>query len=212
MSESYDGTTSLGKAIADWLNFSPKNQTEIAKRIKAAKEALGIPHVVGVRLTTEQKVAVWSWYKKNFHPDGSYISADGALHNPDGSTEQVIYGIYSCTHKDGSGKVSTEWGDVEYLATAELPDHLIESETEQPLELDLFRRIAFYTMENGVRVRKVIALEQGYLEPLAFLADAEDKTVPEWLEEITDGWEEKKITKSITRFVRNEIFRHHRMY
>ena len=100
----------------------------------------------------------------------------------------------------------------QYLATAELPDHLIESETEQPLELDLFRRIAFYTMENGVRVRKVIALEQGYLEPLAFLADAEDKTVPEWLEEITDGWEEKKITKSLTRFVRNEIFRHHRMY
>jgi hypothetical protein len=212
MSESYDGTTSLGKAIAHWLNFSPKNQTEIAKRLKAAKEALGIPHVVGVRLTAEQKVAVWSWYKKNFHPDGSYISADGALHNPDGSTEQVINGIYSCTHKDGSGELSTEWGDVEYVATAELPDHLIELDTDEPLELDLFKRIAFYTMENGVRVRKVIALEFDYLNVLAFLAEAENKTVPEWLEEITYEWEEKNMTKSLTRFVRHEIFRHHRMY
>lgn len=67
-------------------------------------------------------------------------------------------------------------------------------------------------MENGVRVRKVIALEFDYLNVLAFLAEAENKTVPEWLEEITYEWEEKNMTKSLTRFVRHEIFRHHRMY
>jgi hypothetical protein len=216
-SESYDGLTSLGKAIANLLNFSPKNQTKIAEKIREAKLVLGIPIVLGqqgkkpAHLTKEQKMEIWSWLRLC----RGYACDDGIYHHPDGSIEYVKDDIHFHTEPDGSGELSTQWGSAEYLATKELPNSFIEPDENQDietLELDNFKRIAFYTIENGERTRKVIAIEHHYLSALTLLARDSKKTVPEWLEEISDGWEKKKITKSLTRFIRHEIFKHHRMY
>lgn len=218
VAQTYDGTSSLGKALAELYKFSPKNQTKIAEKIKQAKEAIGIPFKFSdkgrlVSLTLDERAAIWQWHLAHYEQlvsSSCYTSDDGeTLHYTDGSTEKYLgYGNFLYTKADGSGEFTSDWGDVELSPISEYPDNLIERDSdERSFELDQFKRIAFYTKENNVRVRKVIALELYYLEPLAVaVAMCCDNSVPEWLETITDGWEEKKTTTSLTRFVKHAIY------
>jgi hypothetical protein len=209
VTKSYDGTSSLGAALADLYNFSPKNQTKIAQKIKEGREAVGTNIISEKKkarhLTADEKIAVFNWHSQKVY---GYTDQSGIYHHPDGTTEKCLeYGQVLYINTDGSGGLDSEFGRVEFLSPTELPDDLIEADNDKPnFELDKFKRIAFYTRENNERIRKVIALEFYYLEPLTVAAAMNNKSVPEWLEEVTDGWEETKTTTSLTRFVKHAIY------
>ena len=211
VTKSYDGTSSLGSALADLYNFSSKNQTKIAQKIKQGREAVGIDSCISEKgktrhLTSDEKIAIFDWHSKKVY---GYADKFGVYHHPDGNTEQFLEnGHCLVTELDGAGSLDTEFGRVEFVSRSELPNELIEPDDDQPLfELDQFKRIAFYTREHNERVRKVIALESFYLEPLTVAAAINNRSVPEWLEDVTDGWEAKKTTTSLTRFVKHAIYR-----
>lgn len=201
--DKYDGTSSLGLALADLYEFSPKNQTKIAQKIKQGREALGIDtNEKGKsrrQLTSEEKKAIFEWHVHDY-----YVG--------DETTEECQeYGNALVTNPDGSGYLDSGFGSVEFVSKTELSDDLIIDQDKPNYPLDKFKRIAFYTRENNERVRKVIALELYYLNPLTSAAIINGfETVPEWLEYITDGWEEKKITTSLTRFVKHAIYQNYK--
>lgn len=210
--QSYDG--SLGAALADLYNFSPKNQTKIAQKIKEGREAVGI-NIINEKgksrhLTSDEKKSIFDWHSKKVH---GYADEFGVYHHPDGSVEQLLEnGDCLVTELDGAGSLDTVFGRVEFVSPAELPDNLIEPDDDEPrFELDQFKRIAFYTREQNERVRKVIALEFYYLEPLTSAANLSGyDNVHDWLENVTDGWEETKTTTSLTRFVKHAIYQNYK--
>lgn len=63
----YDGTGKLADAIADLYGLSPKSQSQIAKRIKQAKDELGITTKAKV-LPDDLKLAVYQWHYARLQP------------------------------------------------------------------------------------------------------------------------------------------------
>ena len=69
------------------------------------------------------------------------------------------------------------------------------------------QRIAFYSTDNGIKKRQVIALDGFYVNALMLVAGIDKKGVPAWVQRAVDNWVAFDSRLPITRQVKYLIIR-----
>jgi len=230
----YDGTGKLSEAIAELCVVSPKNSKSIAALIAQAKDGLGIT-TKAKKLPDEVKLAIWRWHYDRLPPaiDNpvetishdelpltvdivSHISQDECVEIISQTEPDNIVEINSQPNQDETVELFTQTENVETIShpvQSETVEIVSQDSTGEPVEIisqygfnDLVR-IAFYTVNKGVKKRQVIALDGFYVNALMLVTGIDKKGVPAWVQQAVDGWADFNPELPITRQVKYLLIR-----
>jgi hypothetical protein len=184
----YRGVTPLKEAIADLYGCSKKNNNKIAKLIKDAKAALAIESTNN--LTEQQRIAIYNWHvKKLSFPNDMTTDND----TNDTAIDELV--------KNAGSALKAIANDEKVYKQVN-----IDGETKEP-QADLYPdfkavKLAFYTVNEGVKKRRGIDAKGYFLNALMLKTDINKQGIPAWIQDSLTGMDTStKLIEKVEKLI-----------
>jgi hypothetical protein len=218
----YDGSGKLSLAIAELCEVSPKNSIALTKLMRQAKDALNITTKLK-RLPDNVKLDIYRWHYDRLQ--AVEIDSQPGIQPVETISQVDAVEINSQSIRDDAVEIFSQVESVNIVSQHESVEHYSQPETVAPVEIisqptsndtveivsqydiNALVRIAFYTVNKGVRVRQVIALDGFYINALMLATGIIKQDVPKRVQQAVDNWEAFDSALPITRQVKFLIIR-----